>query len=60
MNGHAETNMKIKNMFKSISLNVDNPHFLIAQGKITKIVGLKPHDLSAMLEETAGKTLKKY
>ena len=41
-------------MFKTIGLNIDNPHFLVAQGRITKIINLRPAELISMLEETAG------
>ncbi len=41
-------------MFKTVQLNIDNPHFVVAQGKITKIINLKPSELIAMIEETAG------
>ena len=55
LNGHNESNQKIKNMFKAVGLNIDNPHFLVAQGRITKIINLRPSELISMLEETAGK-----
>jgi len=57
LNGKIEPNNKVKNMFKSIQLNIDNPHFLVAQGKITKIINLKPDELVSMMEETAGTAL---
>ena len=41
-------------MFHSIQLNVNNPHFLIMQGRIAKIVSHKPADTLAMVEEAAG------
>ena len=44
-------------MFRSVQLNIDNPHFLVAQGRITKIINLKPQELISMLEETAGTAL---
>lgn len=44
-------------MFRSVQLNIDNPHFLVAQGRITKIINLKPGELIGMLEETAGTSL---
>lgn len=44
-------------MFRSVQLNIDNPHFLVAQGRITKIINLKPQELIGMLEETAGTSL---
>lgn len=54
LNGHTESNHKVKNMFKSVQLNIDNPHFLVAQGRIAKIVNLKPTELVGLIEETAG------
>lgn len=57
VNGHNEKNVNVKNMFKQVGLNIEQPHFLVAQGKITKLIGLKPTDLIGMLEETAGTAL---
>ena len=34
LNGKSETADKIKNMFMGIQLNVNNPHFLVMQGRI--------------------------
>ena len=59
MNGHNESNQRIKNLFKSVGLNIDNPHFLVAQGRIAKIVNLRPAELISMLEETAGKMISR-
>ena len=47
----------MRSLFRHVQLNIDNPHFLVAQGRITKIINLKPADLVAMLEETAGTSL---
>lgn len=41
---------RVKYLFRSVQLNVDNPHFLVAQGRITKIVNLRPTELISMLE----------
>lgn len=41
-------------LFKTVGLNIDNPHFLVAQGRITKVINLRPSELISMLEETAG------
>ncbi|RWW64574.1 hypothetical protein BHE74_00028179 [Ensete ventricosum] len=35
-------------------LNVNNPHFLIMQGRITKVLNMKPPEILSMLEEAAG------
>ena len=41
-------------MFQSISLNVNNPHFLIMQGMITKVINFKPPETLGMIEEASG------
>ena len=41
-------------MLQSIQLNVNDPHFLIMQGKIAKTVNLKPKEMLAMIEESSG------
>jgi structural maintenance of chromosome 2 len=48
-NGATSTLTKVKNLFRSVSLNIDNPHFLVKQGQITKIINLKPIELLGML-----------
>lgn len=32
-------------MFCSVQLNVNNPHFLIMQGRITKVLNMKPPEV---------------
>ncbi|XP_056633840.1 structural maintenance of chromosomes protein 2 [Diorhabda sublineata] len=54
MNGTNVPNKKIQDLFCSIQLNVNNPHFLIMQGKITKVLNMKPPEILAMVEEAAG------
>jgi chromosome segregation ATPase len=44
----------IANMFHSVQLNVNNPHFLIMQGRITKVLNMKPPEILGMIEEAAG------
>ena len=41
-------------MFHSVQLNVNNPHFLIMQGRITKVLNMKPVEILSMIEEAAG------
>ena len=36
INGVAAQPSRVQNMFHSVQLNVNNPHFLIMQGRITK------------------------
>ncbi|CAH1965905.1 unnamed protein product [Acanthoscelides obtectus] len=54
MNGTNVPNKKVQDLFCSIQLNVNNPHFLIMQGKITKVLNMKPPEILAMVEEAAG------
>ena len=42
INGTAATNSRVADMFRSVGLNVNNPHFLIMQGRITKVLNMKP------------------
>eukprot|EP01038_Epipyxis_sp_PR26KG_P009047 gene9047-12200_t len=54
INGHTAQREQVKNLFHSVQLNVDNPHFLIQQGRITKVLNMKPVETLAMIEEAAG------
>ncbi|KAI4468751.1 structural maintenance of chromosomes protein 3 [Holotrichia oblita] len=54
LNGLSVTNKRIQDLFCSVQLNVNNPHFLIMQGKITKVLNMKPPEILAMVEEAAG------
>ncbi|CAK9228215.1 unnamed protein product [Sphagnum troendelagicum] len=54
INGHLAQPSKIQNLFHSVQLNVNNPHFLIMQGRITKVLNMKPMETLSMLEEAAG------
>jgi structural maintenance of chromosome 2 len=54
VNGHTTQQNVIQNLFQSVQLNVNNPHFLIMQGKITKVLNMKPIEVLSMVEEAAG------
>ncbi|EPZ34969.1 RecF/RecN/SMC protein [Rozella allomycis CSF55] len=54
VNGHVAQQKTVENLFQSVQLNVNNPHFLIMQGQITKVLNMKPPEILAMIEETAG------
>lgn len=54
VNGHVAQPSAVQNLFQSVQLNVNNPHFLIMQGRITKVINMKPHEVVAMIEEAAG------
>ena len=45
---------RVQNLFMSVGLNVNNPHFLIMQGRITKVLNMKPPEILGMIEEAAG------
>ena len=54
INGHNAQQSRVQNLFHSVQLNVNNPHFLIMQGRITKVLNMKPPEILAMIEEAAG------
>ena len=54
LNSHNVQANQIQNLFHSVGLNVNNPHFLIMQGRITKVINMKPQETLSMIEEAAG------
>ena len=54
INGQVAQPTRVQNLFHSVQLNVNNPHFLIMQGRITKVLNMKPPEILGMLEEAAG------
>jgi structural maintenance of chromosome 2 len=54
VNGRVAVVGQVQNLFHSVQLNVNNPHFLIMQGRITKVLNMKPTEILGMVEETAG------
>ncbi|KAG8235123.1 hypothetical protein J437_LFUL014386, partial [Ladona fulva] len=46
INGLTVTYQRVQDMFRSVQLNVNNPHFLIMQGRITKVLNMKPQEVS--------------
>ncbi|KAJ3053885.1 Structural maintenance of chromosomes protein 2 [Rhizophlyctis rosea] len=54
VNGRNRNQQDVANLFQSVQLNVNNPHFLIMQGKITKVLNMKAPEILAMIEEAAG------
>lgn len=52
--GQSVSNTQVSDLFHSVQLNISNPHFLIMQGRITKVLNMKPHDILAMIEEATG------
>ncbi|KAK2514929.1 Smc2 [Columba guinea] len=54
VNGVNANSTRVQDLFCSVGLNVNNPHFLIMQGQITKVLNMKPPEILAMVEEAAG------
>lgn len=54
VNGHKAQQQTVLNLFQSVQLNINNPNFLIMQGKITKVLNMKPSEILALIEEAAG------
>ncbi|BES88116.1 structural maintenance of chromosomes protein [Nesidiocoris tenuis] len=54
INGVSVNNKALTDFFSSVQLNVNNPHFLIMQGRITKVLNMKPPEILSMIEEAAG------
>lgn len=46
INGSNANNTRVQDLFRSVQLNVNNPHFLIMQGRITKVLNMKPPEVN--------------
>ncbi|KAL4236668.1 Structural maintenance of chromosomes protein 2 [Mactra antiquata] len=57
INGSNANNTRVQDLFRTVQLNVNNPHFLIMQGRITKVLNMKPPEILSMIEEAAGTRL---
>jgi structural maintenance of chromosome 2 len=54
LNGRVAQQGNIKQFFHSVSRNVDNPHFLVMQGTVHKLLNMKPSEVLGWIEEAAG------
>ncbi|EAU83424.2 nuclear condensin complex protein [Coprinopsis cinerea okayama7 len=54
LNGHKSQQQQILNLFQSVQLNINNPNFVIMQGRITKVLNMRPQEILGMVEEAAG------
>lgn len=54
VNGHKAQQQTVLNLFQSVQLNINNPNFLIMQGKITKVLNMKPLEILSLIEEASG------
>jgi len=53
INGVNVQNNRVQDLFRSVKLNVNNPHFLIMQGRITKVLNMKPPEGISDLDKLA-------
>ncbi|TFK38366.1 condensin complex subunit SMC2 [Crucibulum laeve] len=54
LNGHKTNQANIQTLFQSVQLNINNPNFVIMQGRITKVLNMRPQEILGMIEEAAG------
>ncbi len=54
INGHRAQQQTVLHLFQSVQLNINNPNFLIMQGKITQVLNMKPSQILGLIEEAAG------
>ena len=57
INGKNAQYKQIQDLFCSVQLNINNPNFLIMQGRITKVLNMKPPEILSMIEEAAGTSM---
>ncbi|OAF67601.1 Structural maintenance of chromosomes protein 2 [Intoshia linei] len=57
INGNNAQAQRVRDLFLTVHLNVNNPHFLIMQGRITKVLNMKPAEILSIVEEAAGTSL---
>ncbi|KAF9233061.1 condensin complex subunit SMC2 [Melanogaster broomeanus] len=54
LNGHKSSQQNVQTLFQGVQLNINNPNFLIMQGRITKVLNMRPQEILGMVEEAAG------
>lgn len=54
INGQRAQQDSVQGLFQSVGLNINNPNFIIMQGRVTKVLNMKATEILAMLEEAAG------
>ncbi len=54
LNGHKALQANVQILFQSVQLNINNPNFVIMQGRITKVLNMRPQEILGMVEEAAG------
>lgn len=54
INGTKCSAKEVALMLQTVQLNINNPNFLIMQGKITKMLDMKPKQILNLIEEATG------
>ena len=54
INGKTSTAEQVRSLFQSVKLNVNNPHFLIMQGRIIQVIKMRPPEILSLIEEAKG------
>lgn len=54
INDHVVNQQRVHDLFLSVQLNVNNPHFLIMQGRVEEVLDMKPVQIMGLIEEAAG------
>ncbi|KAF8337439.1 condensin complex subunit SMC2 [Cantharellus anzutake] len=54
LNGHKVQQQAVLSLLQSVQLNINNPNFVIMQGRITKVLNMRPQEILGMMEEAAG------
>ena len=57
MNGRTEQADKMRQLFMSVSLNINNPHFMVMQGRIAQVIQMKPLQILSLIEEASGTSM---
>ncbi|KAG9124388.1 Structural maintenance of chromosomes protein 2, partial [Ceratobasidium sp. 392] len=54
VNGHVFQQQNVQSLFQSVQLNINNPNFVIRQGKITKVLNMGSREILGLIEEASG------
>ena len=54
LNGVTKSTTQIQDMYKSCRLNITSGHFVIMQGRVTKVMNMKPMEVLDMIQEATG------
>ncbi|KAF8823089.1 RecF/RecN/SMC N terminal domain-containing protein, partial [Cardiosporidium cionae] len=57
INSHNKEGKVVEALLHAVNLNVNNPHFLVLQGRINEVVMYKPLQILGLLEEATGTRL---